>query len=103
MGTIAVAAPKQAKVIVFDTGELDCVVQTIAAVGTCGTLYVVHDFLRPISARPHETSPAQEKTRGTHSGSSWAKGAVPQSRTRQKPIRQLAVLPLAGTSRAARG
>jgi len=49
MGTIAVATSKQAEVIAFDAGELGRVLQRIAAVGTCGKFYVVHDVLRPTS------------------------------------------------------
>jgi hypothetical protein len=54
--TIAVATSKQAEVIAFDTGELDCVVQRIAAVGTRGKLFVVHDLLRSISLRGKVTA-----------------------------------------------
>ena len=61
--TIAVATSKQAEVIAFDTGELDCVVQRIATVGTRGKVFVVHDLLRPISLRGKGNGSPQFSTR----------------------------------------
>ena len=43
----AAATSQRAEVIVFHTGELDRVLQRIAAVRTCGNLSVVHNFPPP--------------------------------------------------------
>jgi hypothetical protein len=99
VGTIAVAAPKQPKVIAFDAGELGRVLQWIAAVGTCGMFYVVHDLPGPSLLAHMKRLQRKKKRAGLIQVPAGRKGAVPQSRTRQQPIRQRAVLPLAGGSR----
>ena len=61
MGTIAAATSKQAKVIAFDTVEPDCILQRMAAVGTCEHIYIVHN-LSPSQGNTSDNRLSNEET-----------------------------------------